>query len=254
MPLVVTPAIVLAGLRYGETSKIVRLATRDHGVQSVIAKGALRPKSRFGAALQFLSGGSAQYVAKEHRELHLLTAFEVQRVRIGLTAQVPRYAAAGALAEVMLRLAPAAPHPDSYAILADALDLLELAPDDAVEVVALRALWQLVAALGYEPAVLACARDGAALDPAAPAAFSVAEGGVLCAACARERPGTPLPPEARAALAAFLEPGAELPLLDDRHAAAHRRLVGRWVRTHLGDQQAALPALDFWLARPWAAA
>ena len=55
MPLVSTPAIVLATLRYGETSKIVRLATREQGIQSAIAKGAMRPRSRYGAALQALS-------------------------------------------------------------------------------------------------------------------------------------------------------------------------------------------------------
>ena len=59
MPLVTTPAIVLSSLRYSETSKIVRLATRAHGVQSAIAKGALRPRSRFGAALQLFSDGVA---------------------------------------------------------------------------------------------------------------------------------------------------------------------------------------------------
>ena len=77
MGLVTTPAIVLSSLRYSETSKIVRLATRDHGVQSAIAKGALRPQSRFGAALQLLSEGQAQFLTKEHRELHLLTAFDL---------------------------------------------------------------------------------------------------------------------------------------------------------------------------------
>ena len=41
MALVNTTAIVLSALRYSETSKIVRLATRDLGVQSAIAKGAL---------------------------------------------------------------------------------------------------------------------------------------------------------------------------------------------------------------------
>ena len=55
MSLVSTPAIVLSALRYSESSKIVRLATRELGVQSAIAKGALRPRSRFGAALQLLS-------------------------------------------------------------------------------------------------------------------------------------------------------------------------------------------------------
>ena len=57
MSLVSTPAIVLRTYRYSETSKIVRLATRDYGVQSAIAKGVLRPRSAFGAALETLSEG-----------------------------------------------------------------------------------------------------------------------------------------------------------------------------------------------------
>ena len=59
MPLLLTPAVVLQTYRYSETSKVVRLATRDLGVQSAIAKGASRPKSRFGAGLEFLSEGEA---------------------------------------------------------------------------------------------------------------------------------------------------------------------------------------------------
>src|SRR5207249_7232337 len=55
MALVTTPAVVLQTYRYSETSKVVRLATRELGVQSAIAKGALRPKSRFGAGLELLS-------------------------------------------------------------------------------------------------------------------------------------------------------------------------------------------------------
>src|SRR4030095_10532808 len=125
MPLVTTPAIVLSTLRYSETSKIVRLATREHGVQSAIAKGALRPRSRFGAALQLLSEGQAQYLVKEHRELHVLTAFDLPRLHGGLAADLARYATASALAEVMIRFAPADPHPESYEVLRDALQTLE---------------------------------------------------------------------------------------------------------------------------------
>src|SRR5213075_144502 len=65
--LVSTPAIVLRTYRYSETSKIVRLATRDYGVQSAIAKGVLRPRSPFGAALETLSEGVAQLYHKETR-------------------------------------------------------------------------------------------------------------------------------------------------------------------------------------------
>src|ERR671935_1746759 len=112
MPLVTTPAVVLQAYRYSETSKVVRLATRDHGVQSAIAKGALRPRSRFGAALQLLSEGQAQLLTKEHRELHILTAFDLLRLHVRLAHDLERYATAMALAEVMLRFAPPDPHPE----------------------------------------------------------------------------------------------------------------------------------------------
>src|ERR1044072_8856245 len=101
MPLISTPAIILATHRYSETSKVVRLATREMGVQSAIAKGALRPRSRFGAALQVLSEGQAQLLTKEHRELHILAAFDLPRLRAGLTSDLSRYATASALAEVL---------------------------------------------------------------------------------------------------------------------------------------------------------
>lgn len=252
MSQVSTPAIVVGAIRYGETSKIVRLATRDHGLQSAIAKGALRPRSRFGAALQVLSEGVAHYLAKENRELHTLTGFDVGQVHAGLAQRLPRYAAATALAELHLRLAPSAPHPESYAVLADALAVLEIAPEEAVEVLGLRALWRLVAVLGFAPALDRCARDGTELTAGA-VAFSISEGGALCRSCARLQPaGTELPAEALDALTSFILLDRELPLLDERHAAAHRRLLTRWVRHHLGEQS-ELPALDFWQRRSWAA-
>ena len=141
-------------------SKIVRLATREQGIQSAIAKGALRPRSRYGAALQVLSEGAAQYLAKEGRELHTLTAFDVTHLRVGLAGQLDRYSAASAMSEVMLRLAPAAPHAESFDVMAHALAMLEAIPAEAVESYGLRALWQLVSSLGFAPALAACARDG----------------------------------------------------------------------------------------------
>jgi len=253
MPLVSTPAIILGALRYGETSKIVKLATRDHGVQSAIAKGALRPRSRFGAALQLLSEGTATYLAKENRELNVLTGFDLVHLHEGLAHRLDRYAAAGALAEITLRLGVGEPHPHSYDLLSRSLGLLEAVPDEAVDIVGLRALWRLAASLGFTPSLEVCARDGVAVPPAGPAAFSLAEGGVLCRACARERPSTELPEEARQALQALLLEGEDPPLLDARHLAAHRRLLSRWVRTHVMDDR-DLPALEFWLGEPWKAA
>src|SRR2546422_1115451 len=94
MALVTTPAVVLQTYRYSETSKVVRLATRELGVQSAIAKGALRPKSRFGAGLELLSEGSAQLYFREARELHTLGAFDLANLRRDLAADVGRFAGA----------------------------------------------------------------------------------------------------------------------------------------------------------------
>jgi len=52
---------------------------------------------------------------------------------------------------------------------------------------------------------------------------------------------------------ALLEPGGMLPTLDNKHGAAHRRLLARYIRYHLAEG-AELPALEFWMQQPWAAA
>ena len=253
MPLVITSAIVLSALRYGETSKIVRLATREHGVQSAIAKGALRPKSRFGGALQLLSEGQAQYLAKENRELHVLTAFDLGQLHVGLAADLSRYATAAALAEVMLRFAPPDPHPESYDLFRDALQTLEDAPPAEQDALGFRVLWHLVSVLGFAPSLDACVRDGTLLPEGGTLPFSTREGGALCPTCAAQHGATQLPAEARADLTALLDPDASLPALDERHGAAHRRLLARYIRYHLAEG-AELPALDFWQRRPWVAA
>jgi DNA repair protein RecO (recombination protein O) len=253
MPQLDTPAIVLSTIRYSETSKIVRLATRVHGVQSAIAKGALRPRSRFGAALQSLSEGQARLLMKEHRELHVLASFDLLRLHVGLASDLRRYATASTLAEVMLRFAPADPHPESYDLLRDALSLLEVGPAAELEALGLRVLWRLVSALGFAPQLDACVRDGTPLPVEGGLAFSTGEGGALCPACAAGDGATQLPADSRADLRLLMDPEAALPRLDHRHAESHRRLLARYIRYHLGEG-AELPALDFWLRRPWMAA
>lgn len=245
-----TEAIVLSAMRYGETSKIIRLATRDYGVQSAIAKGAMRPRSRFGAALQVLSRGQIQLLPARSSDLHTLTAFDLAHLPVGLGAQIDRYTAAEAMAEVMLRFAPADPHPEIYDALRESLDALEAAPPEAVGVLALRALWRLVSLLGFSPATDACVLDGTPLEAGGTLPFSLREGGALCPDCARTHAVSMLPPEDGAALVALLTPGASLPVLAERHEAAHRRLLARFIHEQLGEG-VELPALEVWQRRAW---
>ena len=255
MALVTTPAVVLRTYPYSETSKIVRLATRDLGVQSAIAKGVVRPKSRFAAGLELLSEGMAQLYHRETRELQTLAAFDLLVLRRELAQDVGRFAGATAQAELMLKMAPEAPLPGAYDALTSGLDALRAAAPDAVDPAALRGLWLLLGALGFAPALGSCVRDGTPVPPVpggGQVAFSTAEGGVLCERCAPPPPSqaTRLPAQAHRDLVALNDPHAPLPALAPAHAAAHRRLVARFVRHHFGETS-NLPALDFWERHAW---
>jgi DNA repair protein RecO (recombination protein O) len=240
----ITPALIIGSLRYSETSRIVRLATRDHGVVSAMAKGALRPRSRFGAALQLMSEGQAHLILSRTSELHTLAAFDLISLHEGLAADMERFATASALAELATRFVPPAPNPDLYHQLHESISLLELAPRDATVVVGLRALWRLIAELGVAPVTSHCARDGAPL-PEGTVAFSFRDGGFLCDSCSAGGASTRLGPEDRDALLSLIETGRDLPVLSPPQVAAHRRLLVRWVQSHLGDTP--MPALEFWL-------
>jgi len=248
---------VLQAFRYSETSKVVRLATREQGVQSAIAKGALRPRSRFGAGLELLGEGIAQLYFREQRELHTLAAFDVVDLRRGLAADVARFAGATAQVEVMLRMAPAAPLAPAYDTFVGGLDALVATAGGDVDAAAVRGLWRLLAVLGFGPSLKECVRDGTAIGGEGTVAFSIAEGGVLCPRCAPQPSGaggaTRLPAGDYAVLIALNDEALALPRLDPPHAAAHRRLVSRFVHHHLGDTR-PLTAMDFWERRSWAAA
>lgn len=75
-----TEAVVLRAFRYGETSLIVTLFTRDRGKMSVLARGARGPKSRFGATLQPLSVAQIVYSYRPNRTLQTLreSTYEVR--------------------------------------------------------------------------------------------------------------------------------------------------------------------------------
>jgi hypothetical protein len=80
--------------------------------------------------------------------------------------------------------------------------------------------------------------------------FSAAQGGALCAV---HRAGTRtanLPADDAAALQAMSEGRLPEPLLDDRHAAAHRRLLLGFIRHHLAEHR-DMPALAFWEESAW---
>jgi len=245
MPPTTTPAIVLHTFPYGETSKIARLLTRDHGVQSVMAKGALRPKSKFGARLQVLTTGTAQVYLRANRDLHTLAEFDVVKQRQELTGDVRRYVTASAFAEIVMRCFPSEPHPEVFDLADEVLDLLSSADRDELTKVGLWAMWGAVAALGFAPRNDACARDGRRLSAGA-VGLSVPDGGFLCGACARKTRATRLSVSDRETLEHLMNGTLDkVEVLSPKHAAAHRRLIARFVERHVAEGT-ELKALAIW--------
>jgi recombinational DNA repair protein (RecF pathway) len=201
-----------------------------------------------------LSEGVAQLYVKPNRDLHTLAEFDVENLRQELATDIRRYASASAVAELVLRFAPAEPNEEIYVRLVAYLDSLSIVPEDYLETISLSALWGIVCALGFEPAVDGCARDGRDI-PEGPALFSIADGGLLCPACAKESgtgaTTTRLQSEDRVGLEQLvLGRVDEVGPLPSRHAAAHRRLLVRFITRHVSEDR-ELKALSFWEQLSW---
>src|ERR687891_3006543 len=96
MAIVRTEAFVLKAFRYGETSMIYRLLTRDRGVVPVIARGARSPRSRLGAAVNAFRRLDVTYYDKPGREIQTLSQADVVTDHRELASSLEKLEAAGA--------------------------------------------------------------------------------------------------------------------------------------------------------------
>ncbi len=239
-----TAAIVLHCFDYRETSRIVRLATRDAGVVSAIARGAKRPKSRFGQGLDLFTGGTASLVLHASKDLHILAGFDASRSRPALAGSLKRFGAAAALAEVCLRFGTEATA-GVHDALADGLERIATSDDAAVPAAALSAGWQIVAELGFAPALDTCALCHRELAADEDTRFAHRAGGAVCNSCRSLAPAArALPASARQTLIAWLA-GTENPLPDAPTARAHQRLLREFLEEHLSDGR-AFTAFQAW--------
>jgi DNA repair protein RecO (recombination protein O) len=250
MALLATEAIVLHSFDYLESSRILRVVTREAGVRSVLAKGARRSSRRFGSALDLFAQGSAQLYAKPGRDLDTLGGFDVTRARAELADDLGRFTGASAIAELTLRFGRDYADPALFDAVADAFDALATALPEETLGATLASAWRIIAELGFAPAVDVCGECHAPLPEDATVMFSHPSGGALCARCGRLAPaGRVLPPAARSALRRFLTGESGDPL-DDASCRAHQRLLREFLTEHLTDGR-PLRAMELWEETRW---
>ncbi|HJQ19184.1 MAG TPA: DNA repair protein RecO [Gemmatimonadaceae bacterium] len=250
MPLLVSEAIVLHAFDYLESSRIVRLVTRDAGMRSGLAKGARKSHRRFGSGLDLFAQGTAFLHTRPGRELDTLSGFEDVRTRTPLASDLERFHGAEAVAEIILLFGREGADADLFDATSTALDALAAPGTRDAREVTLAAIWQIVATLGFAAEVDACVECGSDLDPTEPALFSHSAGGTLCARCAALAPGgRRVPAAAREAIAMWMR-GEGLDVFTDADARAHQRLLREFLTYHLHDGR-ALRAYEQWERGIW---
>ncbi len=253
MPLSVTEAIVLHAFDYLESSRIIRLLTRNAGVQSVLARGARKSRGRYGSALDLFAEGTAQIYTKTGRELQNLSSFEVTRSRDELAHDIGRFTAASAVAELALRFAGEEENTLLYDTVSDVLDrIARSTPPQTIEQ-GLAGCWRIVSVLGFTPELSSCSLCHTPLRESDDAIFAHASGGIVCTACSRvARGGRRLPASARGLIREWLEDGVSAPL-SEPESRSHQRLLREFLAAHLTDDR-PLRAFAVWEHERWSAA
>ena len=225
-----TEAIVLRSIRYGEADRILHLYTAQRGRVGAIAKGARRPKSRFGGRLEPFF--RLDLLLHEGRG-ELLTVTQAATVAgyPRLRASAAALGAGARACDAVLRLLDSAePNPPAYNLLCRYLSLLDDAsvPGAASLPVALSFRLKLALAAGFSPELASCTRCG---EGDHLVGFSGAAGGVVCASC--EAGAFQLSEEAhRFMVAAIAAPLAEAPEADERALRQAERAIGETLEHH----------------------
>jgi DNA repair protein RecO (recombination protein O) len=250
MSLLVSDAIVLHTFDYLESSRILKIVTRDAGVRAVLARGARRSKARFGSAVDLYAQGTAELHIKPGRDLDTLSSFDVTRSRPQLAMQVARFTGASAIAELTLRFVRDAADSSLFDVIATAFDDIASSPPERTRDVTLAGAWRVLAEFGVAPTIDVCGDCHSPIDPSESVMFSHPSGGALCSRCGRlARSGRTLPSEARNALRHWLS-GESFALENLQDVRAHQRLLREFLREHLADER-PLRAFEVWERDEW---
>lgn len=180
MGLHATRAVVSNTMRMSNSSKLVSLITERFGLVKVVAKGARRPTSRFGAALEPVTFIDAIYYQKENRELQTLSSADIIEDYPHIKADVRVFCTASAILEAaQMATAPEDPASGTFPVLVGALDSLERSGGREMDKHLWRFMLRLVAAAGYRPALDRCALCGKRPKTNS-VFFSYSDGGLIC--------------------------------------------------------------------------
>lgn len=148
-----TEAIVLRSIKYGETSRIVTLFTREKGKLAVMAKGARLTKSKFGSTLQPTAYTQVVFYYRPTRELQTLSESSYVEPFLNIHENLEKLSIGLRIVELtgaLMQVEDA--QPQVFNLTVEALRRLNAAQARATNVLPYFQL-HLTAALGFAPTV-----------------------------------------------------------------------------------------------------
>lgn len=234
--------------KLGETDLVVTMIARDGSQLRAVAKGARKPGGAFAGKLEVTN--RVRLLCAHGRTLDIVKEAHLERAHPALAADIERAACAGSAAELTERLTqPELEHPRMFELLDASFSALAEARGATMLYLCAATLLKLFAFAGIMPQLDRCAIcDGPAPATAGKVAFSIAEGGAVCAACAAAAEAYPVDADVLALAASLLMATFDSIVATPADEAFAKRVLtfcNDWSRFHVG---AKLRSLDLLLS------
>lgn len=251
-----TEAIILRSVDFGESDLILHLLAPEVGRLPVIAKGARRSVKRFAGTLDLFNHVRVHVERRRSASLARLDQARLIDAFTPLRCDTARFALGCYLLELFDRTAPeGGVRSDMRRLFGFALTALRALSTRAPDL-CFRTLLELRAldAVGLRPELVRCVRCGKPPQGQGPFHFHVADGGVLCGACAGQADDV-LTVHAGTLRALQQALRFDLEQLDrlalgPQSLAEARRILGRFQRFHVGMELRSERFLDQALQSP----
>ncbi|MBN2378810.1 DNA repair protein RecO [candidate division WOR-3 bacterium] len=173
--LVRSEGLVLKSRPFRESSKIVAVLTKSSGRIEVLARGARKPGSRFGASLEIGTEAEFIYYERENKSLWTLSSADILNSHQALRENDKTLTLLARILRVLHYIShPGESNPGVYNLTLSVLNAMELGTLAGLYELY---LWRITSLNGYPPHLdegcLVCGRKD-------PVYFSVKQGGLLC--------------------------------------------------------------------------
>lgn len=187
--IVKTEAFVLKTKKYGDTSKIVTLYTKQYGKINCIAKGARNTKSKFSSCLNMLSHIAIIFYKKETTHLHLISDCDLIKSHNKISENIEKLEISLKIIELIYRvLHDEEESPELFRLIEESLNELDTVNKN-VENVYFNFLIKLGEILGYKYNFQKCGKCSREINSNTEDVqyiFDFTRGAALCKNCENE--------------------------------------------------------------------